>query len=86
MFSTCSTKTESGSNPFYKEYNTPFGTPPFSEIKPEYYMPAFIDGMEGEKKEINAIANNTEKPTFENTIVAMEKNRRIIGQGELCLF
>jgi peptidyl-dipeptidase Dcp len=80
MFFTCSTNTDSDSNPFYTEYDTPFGTPPFSEIKLEHYMPAFKDGMEQENKEIDAIANNSETPTFENTIVAMEKTGELLDR------
>ena len=80
MLSTCSTKTESGSNPFYSEYDTPFGTPPFNKIKIEHYKPAFIDGMTEEQKEIEAIANNPADPTFENTIVAMEKTGELLDK------
>jgi peptidyl-dipeptidase Dcp len=80
MFSSCSTKTDVNSNPFYSEYDTPFGTPPFNKIKLEHYMPAFIDGMEQERIEIDAIANNPESPTFENTIVAMEKTGDLLDK------
>lgn len=57
-------------NPFYCEWKTPFGVPPFEEIKFEHFKPAFIKGMEEEMAEVNAIINNTEEPTFENTIKA----------------
>ncbi len=80
MFSTCSTKIDTGSNPFYSEYDTPFGTPPFSEIKLEHYMPAFTDGMEQEQNEIDAIVSNPEAPTLENTIVAMEKTGELLDK------
>ncbi|MCK4754423.1 MAG: M3 family metallopeptidase, partial [Calditrichia bacterium] len=80
MFSTCSTKTDTGSNPFYSEYDTPFGTPPFSEIKLEHYMPAFTDGMGQEQNEIDAIVSNPEAPTLENTIVAMEKTGELLDK------
>ncbi|MCK4561183.1 MAG: M3 family metallopeptidase [Calditrichia bacterium] len=80
MFSTCSTKTDTGSNPFYSEYDTPFGTPPFSEIKLEHYMPAFTDGMEQEQNEIDAIVSNSEAPTLENTIVAMEQTGELLDK------
>ncbi|MCE1188167.1 MAG: M3 family metallopeptidase [Ignavibacteria bacterium] len=65
-------------NPFFKQWNTPFGTPPFSEIKLEHYMPAFLQGMKEQKAEIEAIVNNKEKPTFENTVVAMEKSGALL--------
>jgi peptidyl-dipeptidase Dcp len=63
---------------FYTEYDTPFGMPPFDRISFEDYKPAFLKGMEEEAKEIEAIANNSETPTFENTIVAMENSGRIL--------
>lgn len=47
--------------------------PVFSDIKVEHYKPAFEVGMAEQKKEIEAIANSTEKPTFDNTLVAMER-------------
>ena len=59
-------------NPFLEEWNTPFGTPPFDKIKNEHYLPAFKAGIEEQNKEINAIVNNTEEPTFDNTIVELE--------------
>jgi peptidyl-dipeptidase Dcp len=73
----CTKKQEKGGNPFFTEYQTPFKVPPFDKIKAEHYMPAIEKGMEEHKKEIDAIVNNTEEPTFENTIAAM------IYSGEL---
>lgn len=59
-------------NPFFKEWKTPFGVPPFNEIKTEHYLPAYEEGMRQEKAEIDSIINNSEAPTFENTIVAYD--------------
>ncbi|MBE0675663.1 MAG: M3 family metallopeptidase [Bacteroidales bacterium] len=59
-------------NPFFANWDTPFGIPPFDKISNEHYMPAFIRGFEEQMKEIDAIVNNSEEPTFENTIKAME--------------
>lgn len=65
--------TQSGQNPFFTEWKTPFGTPPFHKIKEEvHYLPAFEEGMALHKQEVEAIINNTEAPSFENTIEAME--------------
>ena len=50
----------------------PFETAPFSKIKNEYFKPAFLQAMEDARKEINAITENNEEPTFENTIEALE--------------
>ena len=67
-------------NPFFSEYKTPHGTVPFEEIKLEHYMPAFEKGIEEEKKEIDAIVNNTKAPTFENTIVALEHSGVLLSR------
>lgn len=60
------------SNPFFKTWNTPYGTPPFDQIKIEHYKPAFLEGMAIHTQEIEAVVSNPESPTFENTIEAME--------------
>ena len=49
-------KTAEGENPFFTEYTTPFGVPPFDQIKFEHYKPAMLKGMEEGRKEIEAIA------------------------------
>ena len=61
------------SNPFFAEYATPFGVPPFDKINLEHYKPALLKGMEEHKKEIDAIVNNKAKPNFENTIATLDK-------------
>ena len=63
---------DSTENPLLSEWNTPFGVPPFDQIKNEHYKPAFETALKEHKAEIDAIANNNETPTFENTIVALE--------------
>lgn len=73
-------------NPFFEEWKTPFGVPPFDQIKDEHFMPAFKKGMETEIKEIDAIANNTEAPTFENTLVAMEKTGELLNKVSRVFF
>lgn len=65
-------------NPFYTEYDTPFGVPPFDKIDEEHFLPAYIDGFAQEAKEIEAIANNPESPTFKNTIETMEKTGELL--------
>lgn len=60
-------------NPFFSEYDTPFGVPPFDKIQVEHYKPAFLKGMEEEVAEIEQIVNNQEEPTFENTVVALDQ-------------
>ncbi len=58
-------------NPLLKDFNTPCNSAPFNEIKEEHYLPAFQELVKISEKEIDAIANNPEPATFENTIEAM---------------
>lgn len=68
----------SNENPFFTEYNTPFDVPAFDRIKTEHFKPAMLKGMEEEIAEIEAICNNPEDPTFENTIVAMDQSGKLL--------
>ncbi len=65
-------------NPFFSAWNTPYEIPDFSRIKLEHYMPAFQEGMARQKAEIDAIVNNPEAPTFENTILAYEYSGQLL--------
>ena len=67
-------------NPLVKEWNTPYQTPPFSEIKLKHYEPAIDYAIELNRADIDAIVNNPEAPTFENTIVAMERAGELLGR------
>ena len=73
-------KTMMEENPFLKKYNTPFQVPPFDEIKEEHYLPAFKAGIEEQKKEIDAITNNPQAPTFENTIDALDLTGTLLNR------
>lgn len=66
-------ETTADRNPFLTEYTTPFQVPPFHEIRIEHYKPAFLQGMEEQKREIDEIVNQCSTPTFENTIVALDQ-------------
>ncbi|HJR99326.1 MAG TPA: hypothetical protein VJ780_00210, partial [Flavobacterium sp.] len=61
-------------------FNTNHNTAPFSQIKNEDYLPAFKEGIALAKAEIDAIVNNTESPTFENTIEAMDYSGDILDR------
>lgn len=61
-------------NPFFEAYKTPHETIPFNSIKTEHYLPAFEESMKQQTKEIDTIITNTEIPSFENTIVAIEQS------------
>jgi peptidyl-dipeptidase Dcp len=67
-------------NPFYTEWDTPFGIPPFCEIEEEHYMPAMKEGIIQHQAEIDVIANSTEPPTFENTILAVEYSGELLDR------
>ncbi len=64
-------------NPLLAEWTLPFGLPPFSEIKPKHFPEAFRAAMAVQTAEYNAIADNADPPTFENTIVALERTGRL---------
>jgi peptidyl-dipeptidase Dcp len=69
------------SNPFYAPSTLPFHAPQFDKIKDEDYQPAIEAGMTAELSEIQAIADNPEPPTFENTLVAMEKTGQLLQRA-----
>jgi peptidyl-dipeptidase Dcp len=66
-------KTDS-SNPFFVQWDTPFGVPPFDKIKNKHYLPAFKEAIRQDNAEIRIIVNNSEEPTFENTILPLDKS------------
>lgn len=73
MVISCSTQqgNDTESNPLLEEFNTPFNVPPFEAIKLSHYEPAFKKAIEENQKEIQAIVENSQEPTFENTIVKL---------------
>ena len=77
---------QQSNNPFLGAYNTPFDVPPFEQIKNEHYMPAFEEGIKQQKAEIEAIVNNPEAPTFENTILALDLSGMLLRNVELTFF
>jgi peptidyl-dipeptidase Dcp len=62
------------SNPFFAPSTLPYFLPPFDRIRNEHYRPAFEKGMAEQLAEVEAIANSAEAPSFENTIVALERS------------
>src|SRR5881398_118561 len=69
-------------NPLLTESSLPYHIPPFDKIKDEHFEPAIEAGMREELKEVEAVANNSEKPTFDNTIVALERTGRLLDRAE----
>ena len=72
--------TACNSNPFMHEWDTPYGTAPFSKISTSDYLPAFKAGLEEQKKNIEAIIACPEAPTFDNTILAYEQASPILDR------
>ncbi len=75
--SSCKRTTHSD-NPFFGKFNTPFGVPPFDLIRAEHFMPAYLRGFEEQKSNVDKIINNTEEPTFINTIKALEYSGELL--------
>jgi peptidyl-dipeptidase Dcp len=69
------------SNPFYAPSTLPFKAPPFDKIKDDDYQPAIEAGIEQDRAEVEAIANDPDAPTFENTIVALEKGGLLLDRA-----
>jgi len=67
-------------NPLLAEWDTPFGIPPFEQVKIEHYMPAYIEAMTQHNTEIESIVNNAEEPSFENTIVAYDNSGELLDR------
>lgn len=80
MFTACSENGSTTENPFFTPSTLPFEAPDFDAISEEHYRPAFEAGMERHLEEIDSIATNAEEPTFENTIVAMERAGQLLDR------
>lgn len=78
--------TQTTHNPFFFSYNTPFETPPFNEIKNEHFEPAFDEGIKRLDSEVQAIANDTQPATFENTIIALERSGKLLNKVSSAFF
>lgn len=68
-----------GANPLLSKYKTPHQTIPFDLIQNKDYLPAFEEAMKVHENEVQAIIDNKQKPTFENTIVALECSGRLLS-------
>jgi len=78
MILACTTQTEN--NPFFAEFNTPNGVPPFDQIRLEHYEPAFRKGMEEQNNLLRKLIENTQEPTFDNVIVALDESSPTLNQ------
>ena len=82
----CKNNDNNMQNPFFSEWNTPYDIPDFSRIKLEHYMPAFHEGMKQQKELIDDIANNSEEPTFGNTIIPYEYSGQLLQEVSAVFF
>ena len=73
-------------NPLLSTYETPFQVPPSNKIKNEHFRPAFKVALEQHNQEIDAIVNDPQDPTFENTIVALENAGSVLGNVSRVFF
>jgi len=71
---------EAGANPLLKPWQTPFETPPFAEIEPEHFLPAFEQAFADHAAEIAAISHDPTLPDFANTITALERSGKLLSK------
>jgi peptidyl-dipeptidase Dcp len=86
IMTSCTNPGRMADNPFYAPGTLPFEAPDFDVIKEEHFREAFEDGMEFQLEEIEEIASNPEEPTFENTIVAMERTGGLLNRTQRVFF
>lgn len=79
MLYACDQK-KASDNPFFAEFQTEQGVPPFDLIKTEHYKPAFLKGIEEQNQLIKAIVENPEAPTFDNTIAALDNSSPLLDR------
>lgn len=68
-------------NPLFSESTLPYGAPDFSKLNDHHYKPALLKGIEEQKNAVQAIANSEEEPTFENTVLALEKSGELLERA-----
>ena len=73
-------------NPFFTEWDTPYGIPPFEQIQEADYLPAVEEGIKQNKAEIEAIIACTEEPSFENVIAPFDASGRLLSKVAAVLF
>ena len=73
-------------NPFFVEWDTPYGIPPFEKIQEKDYLPAVKEGIAQQQAEIQAIIDNQEAPSFENTIAALDRSGALLAKVSGVLF
>jgi peptidyl-dipeptidase Dcp len=82
----CRENNISQSNPFFEEWDTPFGVPPFDRIRNEHYRPAFDSAMMLHLSQIDSIVNNPDEPTFDNVMLAYDRSGEMLQNVSLVFF
>ena len=82
-FASCKSDKNVGENPFFAEWDTPYGVPPFDRIVPAHFLPALECGMSLHDAEIDAITSNNDDATFENVILAYDDSGQMLAQTAL---
>jgi peptidyl-dipeptidase Dcp len=73
-------------NPFSAPSDLPYEVPPFDRIREEHYLPAFVAGMQEQRAQVEAIAADPAEPTFDNTLVALERSGRLLARTSLAFY
>ncbi len=79
-------ETQPGDNPFFEQWTTPFGVPPFDQIEDGHFLPAFEEGIRRHKVEVRAIADSAEPASFDNTPAALDRSGELLRQVVLVFF
>lgn len=82
-FASCKSDKNVGENPFFAEWDTPYGVPPFDRIVPAHFLPALERGMSLHDAEIDAITSNNDDASFENVILAYDDSGQMLAQTAL---
>ena len=80
IMTACKDPSRMANNPFYSPSPLPFEAPDFDAIEVGHFKDAFLDGMEFQLEEIEEIASNSDEPSFENTIIAMERSGELLNR------
>jgi len=69
-------------NPLLADWHTPFGLPPFEQIRAQHFAPAFAAAMQAQRDEVEAIAAAPQAPDFDNTVAAFDRSGRLLSRIE----
>lgn len=86
LFQMAHLKQNTKNNPLLHSFETPFSAVPFDQIKNEHFLPAFTTALKEAKKEVQELIDNSDKPTFSNTIEALENSGELLGRVSKVFF